>query len=154
MASIFKKVEVFKPLNLLDYSKTKAIKELIKEYDWKPYPQKHFESRFTKFFEGYWLLKRFNFDMRRVELSSMILTNQITRDEALNILENPPLTELEIKNEFNYIANKLDISVQQLDDFLNLPKKFYWDYPNNSSLIFLGERILNFFGAARRGGSF
>lgn len=150
----FKKIQVFKPLNLLDYSKTKAIKELEKEYDWKPYSQKHFESRFTKFFEGYWLLKRFNFDMRRVELSSMILTNQISRDQALNILKTPPLLELEIKNEFNYIANKLNISTEILEEFLHLPKKFYWDYANNSSLLFLGERILNFFGDARRGGSY
>ena len=70
----FKGVKVFKPLNLLPYIKKQAMELLQKEYGWKPYPQKHFESRFTRFFEGWWLPARFGYDMRRREFSSMILT--------------------------------------------------------------------------------
>ena len=78
----FKKVEVVKPLNYMDYVKSDAMEFLKKEYGWMPYPQKHFESRFTRFYEGYWLPKRFGFDTRKVQLSSLILTNQITREDA------------------------------------------------------------------------
>ena len=150
----FKKIKVFKPLNFLDYRKANAIQELQENYNWMPYTQKHFESRFTKFYEGYWLPKRFNFDMRKVELSSMILTNQITREDALEILKEPPLSEVEIKNEFKYISNKLDITEDELKSFLEIPKKFFWDYSNNYKVLSLGEKILQLFGSSRRGGAF
>ena len=149
-----KGIKVFRPLDLIKYVKKEAQDLLINKFGFIPYKQKHFESRFTKFYESYWLYKRFGYDVRRVQFSSLILTKQMTREDALTELENPPYSESNITKEKDFIANKLDISVEQLDDFLNLPKKFYWDYANNSSLIFLGERILNYFGAARRGGSF
>ena len=65
-------VDVFKPLNFMTFIKKEAEKTLEKEYGWRPFPQKHFESEFTKFFEGYWLPKRFGFDVRRVQFSSLI----------------------------------------------------------------------------------
>ena len=98
--------------------------------------------------------KRFNFDMRKVELSSMILTNQITREDALEILKEPPLSEVEIKNEFKFISNKLDITEDELKSFLEIPKKFFWDYSNNYKVLSLGEKILQLFGSSRRGGAF
>src|SRR5690606_25909028 len=60
-----KGVQVVKPLNLIRYNKQMAENTLAELYGWKPYPQKHFESRFTKFFEGYWLPTRFGYDTRR-----------------------------------------------------------------------------------------
>ena len=104
----FRGLKVFKPLSYLNFNKEKAINLLKSKYSWKPYPQKHFESRFTRFYEGYWLPKRFGFDTRRVVLSSLILAEQITRDEALSILEKPALDEITIKNEFNFVARKLN----------------------------------------------
>ena len=89
----FKKIKVIKPLNYFEYNKEKAKELLINKYGWKPYPQKHFESRFTSFYEGYWLFNRFGFDVRRVQYSSLILTKQISRDQALSDLSVPPLSE-------------------------------------------------------------
>ena len=143
----FRGLKVFKPLSYLNFNKEKAINLLKSKYSWKPYPQKHFESRFTRFYEGYWLPKRFGFDTRRVVLSSLILAEQITRDEALSILEKPALDEITIKNEFNFVARKLDISSEELNKYLNLPKKFYWDYPNQHQILNFGAKFLNFFGS-------
>ena len=150
----FRRVNVFKPLNYINYLKSDAIQELNSIYGWKPYPQKHFESRFTRFYEGYWLTKRFNYDMRRVELSSMILSEQISRSEALEILKNPSLENKIVEDEFNYVATKLDISVEELEKYLRMPKKYYWDYKNNKKLLKLGESFLKIIGGARRGGSY
>ena len=86
-----KKIKVFRPLNYFNYDKEEAKNLLIKNYGWKPYPQKHFESRFTSFYEGFWLYERFGYDVRRVQLSSLVLTKQISREKALNILLEPPL---------------------------------------------------------------
>jgi N-acetyl sugar amidotransferase len=75
----FRGIKVVKPLNNMHFNKNEAIDLLVNEYGWKPYPQKHFESRFTKFYESYWLPERFGFDTRKVQYSSLILTNQMTR---------------------------------------------------------------------------
>ena len=79
---------------------------------WKPYPQKHFESRFTSFYEGFWLYYRFGFDVRKVQLSSLILTKQISREEALAKLSKPPLSERIIQLEKQYVSDKLRIQIR------------------------------------------
>jgi N-acetyl sugar amidotransferase len=150
----FRGLTVFKPLNYLSYVKEEAIKELELLYGWKSYPQKHFESRFTRFFEGYWLLSRFGFDMRRVDLSSLILTNQISRSDALAILQTNPLDENSIKNEFEYIANKLEITTSELRGYHDMQKKFYWDYKNQQKIFLLGELVMSRLAGLRRGGAY
>ncbi len=142
-------VKVIKPLNYLPYVKSEAVALLEREYDWKVYPQKHFESRFTRFYEGYWLPERFGFDTRRVQFSSLILTGQMTRKEALERLARPAYDPETIKDEFNYIATKLGITPDELRHYFTMPKKFYWDYKNHESLFNLGAKILKAAGAER-----
>ena len=150
----FKGVNVFKPLNFMPYTKELAVNTLISEYGWKPYPQKHFESRFTKFYEGYWLPTRFNFDVRRCQLSSLILTEQITREEALRILEQPSYDNESIHQDFEYIATKLGISIKELNDYHQMPIKFYWDYKNSHFILKNIERMVSLLSIGRRGGAF
>ena len=142
-------VQVIRLLNYRPYIKADALKLLEQEYDWKPYPQKHFESRFTKFYEGYWLPERFGFDTRRVQYSSLILTGQMPRDEALEKLSKPAYDPKTIQYEFNYIATKLGITSEELRGYLDMPKKFYWNYKNQESLFNLGAKILKIIGAER-----
>lgn len=142
-------VQVVKPLNYMPYIKKDALEFLSKEYGWTPYPQKHFESRFTKFFEGYWLPERFGFDTRRVQFSSLILTGQMTREDALKKLELPAYNPETIDEEFNYIATKLGITSEELRSYFTMPKKFYWDYKNNESIFNLGAEFLKLIGVER-----
>ena len=118
-----RKIQVVKPLDNLNYIKEDALKLLAEEYGWTPYPQKHFESRFTRFFEGFWLPERFGFDTRRVQFSSLILTGQLSRQEALEKLKKPAYNIETIKDEFNYIAKKLGITSSKLKEYLKMPKK-------------------------------
>jgi N-acetyl sugar amidotransferase len=147
-------VNMFKPLNYMPYVKDEAMQELADIYGWKPYPQKHFESRFTRFFEGYWLPTRFNYDVRRVQFSSLILAGQMTRDEALAKLEQSPYDPEIIQQDFDYIATKLRIGSDELRSYLHMPKKFYWDYPNNRRYFELGEKIMARIAATKRGGAY
>jgi N-acetyl sugar amidotransferase len=147
-------VRVFKPLNYLPYVKRDAMQVLEKEYGWKPYPQKHFESRFTRFFEGYWLPTRFGFDMRRVDLSSLILTGQISRDEALTQLQRPPYDPDMMQQDLDYVAAKLGVSSDQLRSYHTMPKKYYWNYRNQMRVFQIGERVLSRLAGTRRGGAF
>jgi N-acetyl sugar amidotransferase len=142
-------VRVIKPLNYLPYTKEHAIKVLSETYGWRPYPQKHFESRFTRFYEGYWLTTRFGYDTRRVQYSSLIQTGQMTREEALKQLEQPAYDPLTIDEDFEYIATKLGISVAQLRAFHEIPKKTYRDYRNQEWLFDLGAKTLKFLGVER-----
>lgn len=142
-------VQVVKPLNWLPYTKAIAIDTLSSKYNWRPYPQKHFESRFTKFFEGYWLPTRFGYDTRRVQYSSLILTGQMGRDEALAKLEVPAYDPATIDEEFEYIATKLGITVDELRHYHAMPKKTYKDYRNQEWLFDLGAKALKWLGVER-----
>jgi len=150
----FRGVRILKPLNYLSYVKQNAMAELEEIYGWKPYPQKHFESRFTRFYEGYWLPTRFGYDVRRRDFSSLILTGQMNREEALEHLKEPPLDPTLAEHEFNYIATKLGISVDELRGYHQMPKKYYWDYRNQGWLFALGEKMLGYISDAARGGAF
>jgi N-acetyl sugar amidotransferase len=138
-----KRVAVVKPLNLMRYVKKEAQDELQRSYGWRPYHQKHFESRFTQFYEGFWLPRRFGFDTRRVQLSSLILTGQLSRAEALRELEGPALEPDVLRREIEFVSAKLGISQAELSHYLEMPRKFYWDYANQEILIDLGARILS-----------
>ena len=144
-----KGVEVVKPLNYRPYIKADAMEFLQQEYGWKPYPQKHFESRFTRFYEGYWLPKRFGYDTRKVQYSSLILTGQMTREEALEKLAKPALSDDEVRQEFEYIATKLDISTDELQSYLDMPLKSHQDYPNQEWLFNLGASTMKWLGLER-----
>ena len=144
-----KGIKVVKPLNYFPYIKRDAVKILSETYGWKEYPQKHFESRFTKFYEGYWLPEKFGYDTRKVQYSSLILTGQMTRDEALEKLKKPAYDPETINDEFKYIATKLRITEEELRSYMTAPNKTYKDYNNQESMFILGAKILKAIGAER-----
>jgi len=121
------RMEIIKPLNFMPYSKENAIKLLSDEIGWRYYGCKHGESRFTKFFQTYFLPIRFGYDKRKAHLSSMILSGQIKREQALKELEKPPFQNIDIDEEKLFIAKKLDISLEEFDGYINLPKKTFKD---------------------------
>lgn len=143
------RIQVVKPLNYFPYIKEEAMKELEREYGWEPYPQKHFESRFTRFYEGYWLPRKFGYDTRKVQYSSLILTGQMTRDEALENLKTPAISDEDAKHDFEYIANKLDISQSELQSYFDQPNKTYRDYKNQESMFEFGAKVLKWLGVER-----
>jgi len=141
-----KGIRVIRPLNHLPYVKEDAVKLLIERFGWQPYPQKHFESRFTRFYEGYWLPKKFGYDTRRVQFSSLIVTGQMTRDEALEKLKSPPFDEAVVSQEFEYVATKLGISVSELQGYLDAPNRSYRDYRSQDSLYAVGAWVMKLMG--------
>ena len=144
-----RRIKVVKPLDLLPYNKANAMAMLQETYGWKPYPQKHFESRFTKFYEGYWLPVKFGFDTRRVQFSSLILTDQMTRDEALSKLKEASYDESTIQDNIKYVAAKLNISVEELLSYMQIPNKSYKDYKNRYKMFIVGSKVLQFIGAEK-----
>lgn len=114
-----KGVKIVTPLNLMPLTRQQMIDTLGKEYDYVPYGQKHFEDEITKFIEGYWNPKRYGQDIRIAWNSSLIMTGQMTREEALKQMEQPPLSEEEGKQMFKNIAKKLQISEEELQSYFD-----------------------------------
>jgi N-acetyl sugar amidotransferase len=142
-------VRVLRPLNYVPYIKDQAVRFLTDRFGWQEYEHKHYESRFTRFYEGFWLPTKFGFDKRRAHFSSLILTKQMTREAALDKLERPAFDAATIKQDFEYVAAKLDISVTELESLLHGPKKSYRDYKSAMPLIQLGTRVLRAVGVER-----
>ena len=125
------KLKILNILDYVDYDKPAALDILSKELDWKYYGGKHYESIYTRFFQGYILPEKFGFDKRKTHLSSLICSGKITREEALKELEHPTYP-LELQREDKeYAAKKLGMSLGEFEEIMSLPPKTYWDYPNN-----------------------
>ena len=144
-----KSIKVIQPLNMIKYIKSEAIDLLQRKFDWKEYSHKHYESRFTKFYEGYWLLNKFGYDKRKAHYSSLILTNQMTREDALKKISVAPYTE-EIEDDFEYVANKLEISVMELKNLMNGENKSFRDYNSNYLLINFFTKLVRLAGIEKR----
>lgn len=146
-----KRIKTLRPLDYLPYNKQEAMDFMVKEFGYQPYGQKHFESRFTKFYEGFWLPKKFGYDTRKVQYSSLILTGQMSRDEALDRLKEPAYDEEQIRHEFDYIASKLGISTEELNGYLTGPNRSYKDYRSQRSIYDMGARVMRVLGLERGG---
>jgi N-acetyl sugar amidotransferase len=143
-------MKIIKPLNFVPYNKSEAENLLYKKFGWKKFQHKHHESRFTRFYEDYWLPRKFGFDKRKAHFSSLILTGQMTREDALERLKHSELDEQTLKNEFEYVANKLEFEVDELKIIFNGENKTFRDYKNNRSLIQLGAKIMQILGLEKR----
>ncbi|GHX69659.1 MULTISPECIES: N-acetyl sugar amidotransferase [Vibrio] len=147
----FKGIKVTRPLDFMKYDKEQATKLLEDKFGYQRYPQKHFESRFTRFYEGYWLPQKFGYDTRKVQFSSLILTGQMTREEALKELEKPAMTEEQIKQEFEFVSNKLGITTEELQSYFDAPNKTYQDYKSQQGVYDIGAKVLRYLGVEKGG---
>lgn len=138
------------PLNYVPYTRKDAEIELNRLYGCEPFQHKHHESRFTRFYEDYWLPKKFGFEKRRAHFSSLIMTNQMSREEAINRIKFPELSEEMHRKEFKYVASKLDFSELELNEIFKGKNCTYKDYKNKRELIFFGARVLRKLGIERR----
>jgi len=125
-----KGMTVIRPLNFMSYHKGEALEVLKKRVGYKEYGRKHGESRFTKFFQNYYLPTKFNMDKRRPHLSSQILSGELTRDQALEELQKTLYEEVELREDKAYIAKKLGISLMEFDQLIHEKGHDYSEYPN------------------------
>lgn len=125
-----KKMRTIRPLNYMSYNKAEALEELQRTVGYKPYARKHGESLFTKIFQNYYLPKRFGYDKRRPHLSSLIVSGQLTRDEALSKLAEPLYAHDELENDIEYFCKKLQINRNEFEELMKQPIRHYSDFPN------------------------
>lgn len=141
---------VVKPLNLVQYIKRDAETELEQRFGWKKFKHKHHESRFTRFYEDYWMPRKFGYEKRRAHFSSLIMTGQMTREAALERISKPEMDDQFLKSEFEYVASKLGLSVDELQQIFDGENKTCLDYNNKRFLIGIGSRVMSALGLERR----
>lgn len=130
-----KGMKVVKPLDYISYEQEEALKLLETKFEYQRYKNKHYENIFTRFYEGYYLPEKFGYDKRKCYFSSLILTGQMSREEALEELKNNPYDEEQAMEDKAFIAKKLGISVKAMDTIIVGENKTYRDYKNQAGML-------------------
>lgn len=131
---VIKRINFIYILNYIPYNKKEALKTLENELGWKYYGGKHYESIYTRFFQGYILPRKFNIDKRKAHLSSLIASGQMNREEALESMQHEPYPYEQMCEDKEYVIKKLDLSEAEFEEIMALPVKRFLDYPNNDAL--------------------
>jgi N-acetyl sugar amidotransferase len=145
----FVKMETITPLEFIEYNKDEAKKFLMEELGWRDYGGKHYESKFTKFFQAHYLPEKFGYDKRKAHLSSLIVSGQMTRDEALTELKQPLYDPIELEEDRIYFAKKLGISLDEYYHIMAKPPKTYVDYPNAEKFEERLSKVIRFLSKTR-----
>jgi N-acetyl sugar amidotransferase len=124
-----KKMRTVRPLNYMPFDKAEAIAEMERTFGYKPYDRKHGESLFTKLFQNYYLPTRFGYDKRLPHYSSLIVSGQMSRDEALAKLREPLYDPRELETDITYFCKKLRISRQEFEALMSAPVHHHSDFP-------------------------
>jgi hypothetical protein len=127
---MIRRINVFSILNYINYNKKDAIRVLEEELNWRPYGGKHYESIYTRFFQGYILPTKFQIDKRKGHLSALVMTGQMSRQEALSEMATPPYSGYMYEEDLEYILKKFNLKAEEFGQIMALPKKTYRDYPN------------------------
>jgi N-acetyl sugar amidotransferase len=143
-----RRIRLHSLLDYVEYDKVRAMQEITSELGWRDYGGKHYESLYTKFFQGSILPRKFGIDKRRAHQSTLINSGQTTREAALEVLRTPPLPPEEEATEREYVIKKLGLSAEAFDEIMRAPVRSYLDYPNSivtrrrvSRLVRLGRRL-------------
>ena len=128
----FRKLSPFSILDYVDYNKEDAIAVITKELDWRDYGGKHCESQWTKFYQNYILPQKFGVDKRKAHLSTLICSEQISREEALAELQRPIYDETQLSDDKQYVLKKFDLSSDEFKSLMNKPPIAHEFYGTNA----------------------
>jgi N-acetyl sugar amidotransferase len=142
-------MKVHRPLEYIEYNKADAKKLLIEELGWRDYGGKHYESRFTKFFQAHYLPTKFGYDKRKAHLASLVASDQMTRDQALLELQEPLYDAGELQEDLAYFCKKLGISRDEYDLIMAEPPRSYADYANRAGTYAAIRSAMRKVGALR-----
>ncbi len=130
-------------MNYIDYKKDTVMRLLEAELGWVYYGGKHYESVYTRFYQGYILPKKFGIDKRKAHLSDLIKSGQITREAALQELSKDAYDYQLFCQDKQFVIKKLDLDESSFDAIMRLPIKSFRNYPNNYKNVQRLKALLN-----------
>jgi N-acetyl sugar amidotransferase len=137
----FDRISFISILDYVDYNVIKVKEKLAKELGWIPYEGKHYESIYTRFITSYILPKKFGIDKRKIHLSALIRSGQITREQAIETLNEITYPLKKIEEDKTFILNKLGLNENEFNNYINKPVKTFVDYHNE---YYLKSMIMKF----------
>jgi N-acetyl sugar amidotransferase len=126
---------ILKPLNYIPYSKQEAIDYLEKKFGWRYYGGKHYESRWTRFFQAHYLPAKFGYDKRKAHLASLIVAGEMTREKAIAELERPLYSDNELAEDKAFVAKKLGLATEALEELIKAPPRHWREFPNHQAKL-------------------
>lgn len=138
------KMRTHRPLEYIDYNKFEAKKLLMDKLSWRDYGGKHYESSFTKFFQANYLPTKFGYDKRRAHLASLVVSGQMTKEQAKAELELPLYDPVELNEDKIFWVKKLGLTMVEYEKIMAEKPRFYSEYPNNESLYKWMRKNLHF----------
>jgi N-acetyl sugar amidotransferase len=142
--TLFKRIRIVSILNYMPYNKAEAMHVLQDKLSWKYYGGKHYESVYTRFFQGYWLPEKFKIDKRKAHLSTLIFSKQITKQEAMTELEKPIYPETLKEEDLQFVLKKLELTQQEFQSLKESSIKTFRNYPTSYKLHIKLRKLLNF----------
>jgi hypothetical protein len=142
-ANIIRRVRTVSILNYMDYDKNEAMRLLNEELGWEYYGGKHHESIYTRFYQGYILPKKFGIDKRYGHLSDLINAGQLTREQALEEMKQPPYPISQQQEDLDYVSKKLGLRGSAFDEIMELKVKSFRDYRNSFAVVNIMKSIVN-----------
>ena len=129
-------------LDMVPYSKTEAIETLSREFGWQYYGGKHYESLLTRYLQGVCQPKKFGFDKRRFHLSCLVNNGEMTREEALQELEQPTYPVEQQQADEKEILERLEIAPEEWQRILDAPPTPDDAYFSQQKLFDLAKKVL------------
>jgi hypothetical protein len=136
---LFGRIESIRPLYYLQYDKEAAKAMLAEEYGWKWYGGHHLENRTASFFHSYFFPTRWQSDFRIAGYSAYCREGDMSRQEALDLMERPPHIE---DGLVEYYKKRLNLNDEEFDRLMNLPKRHYSEFKTYKKTF---ERMRPFF---------
>ena len=131
----FPKIKIYDPLNYMEYNKAEALKTLSRLFEWRDYGGKHYESFITKFYQLYILPRKFNVDKRRAHLSSLICSNQMTRQAAIDELKIELYSETNLTIDKEYLIKKIGMAQQEFDRIIKNKPLSHFNYTSFNKIL-------------------
>ena len=138
---LVKGIKIVRMLDFMPYVKSEAMRSLESELGWRSYGGKHHESIFTRFYQSYYLVRRFGFDKRRAHLSNLVCSGQMERENALREMEGEPCPLDEAKFLREYVLKKLRLTEQQFEEIMEEPLRSYREYPSSEWLYRMKDAV-------------
>jgi N-acetyl sugar amidotransferase len=141
----FKKIQRINLLELVDYDKARAKKIISEKFNWRDYGGKHYESIFTRFYQGYVLMEKFKVDKRKAHLSNLICSGQLTREQALEELSKPVYDSVQLTEDKEYVVKKLGLTMDEFEGYMAMPPVSHLNYASYETGVYrTHEKVMRF----------
>jgi N-acetyl sugar amidotransferase len=138
-----RRIRMVSILNYIDYDKQQAMEVLQKQLGWVYYGGKHYESIYTRFYQAYLLPRKFQIDKRKAHYSGLICSGQMTRQQALQLMEEPVYPAPLLEQDREYTIKKLALTVEQFEQVMKAPNKTFLEYRTSYKIFERAKAMLN-----------